>query len=970
MERLEADMLSLPELDSYFGNMLIDVVFALVLRRVEKNVTSVTPKTTTCSSTEEDDDKYSFLNIVFSWKLKDALNEDLYKNKVQKIPNTFESVSSYLNSFISPLIEETHSDLCSSLKGVSHGRLCEIKKVERAKFFRPNKDLFYLITLKNISDEIEDGEEEKGGKYVPESGDLFVLTDVKPRRIDDLNRPGRFYHIAHVCGAKDTEEILILSSKIMEMDILNEFGRIKSQKLYAVFLMNLTTNNRIWKALHSLSMDYDVDIIKQVLQPELHSGVTCENCESEEKKKLHGITARCLLQNQNLNKSQEEAVSSCVGMIKCDHSDIKLIWGPPGTGKTKTLACLLFCLLKLKHRSLACAPTNTAIVQVAARLHGLFQGSVEYKTYGLGDIVLMGNKSRVKLDSSPGLKDVFLDHRVENLVKCLSSLSGWKHTVDSMIHLLEDPKKEYTLNKKEKGAISLEEYVTLKDIGVASAYSAYKERRTIFGSMTFEEYVKKNRMDIYDRFHTEQEKISILTSQQFIKQTFEDLRKKLEFCMQTLYTHLPTSFITREQVKNMIEVTDLLASVEKRLKVTLDGYGERSIGPECFGSSGTLCLNLLRLLSESVSLPDISERGGVEKFCLMNACIILCTASGSIKLYTEGMSKIKFLVIDEAAQLKECESAIPLRLPGLKHCILIGDEKQLPALVKSKIAENADFGRSLFERLVSLGYEKHMLNFQYRMHPSISLFPCKEFYGGLIYDGPNVVQSSYGKRFMEGEMYGSFSFINVSKGKEHFGRGGFSSKNMVEAAAISKIVGSLKEEFMRSKKRVSIGIISPYNAQVYEIQDKIKQHSCTSHPGFSVSVRSVDGFQGGEEDIIIISTVRSNGSGKVGFLTNAQRANVALTRARYCLWVVGNAATLVSSDSVWRKLVLDAKKRGCFYNADDDKRMVEAIDIAAFELDMLEESDSRFKKLSIDPENQDGEIRSFRILTLLRKTSC
>jgi len=87
---------------------------------------------------------------------------------------------------------------------------------------------------------------------------------------------------------------------------------------------------------------------------------------------------------------------------------------------------------------------------------------------------------------------------------------------------------------------------------------------------------------------------------------------------------------------------------------------------------------------------------------------------------------------------------------------------------------------------------------------------------------------------------------------------------------------------MRSRKRVSVGIISPYNAQVYEIQEKIKKHTSTSYAGFSVSVRSVDGFQGDEEDIIIISTVRSNGSGKVGFLSNRQRANVALTRARYC----------------------------------------------------------------------------------------
>jgi hypothetical protein len=87
--------------------------------------------------------------------------------------------------------------------------------------------------------------------------------------------------------------------------------------------------------------------------------------------------------------------------------------------------------------------------------------------------------------------------------------------------------------------------------------------------------------------------------------------------------------------------------------------------------------------------------------------------------------------------------------------------------------------------------------------------------------------------------------------------------------------------FMRTKKKVSIGIISPYNAQVNEIQEKVKQYTWDSNSEFSVNVRSVDGFQGGEEDIIILSTVRSNRSGNVGFLSNRRRANVAMTRARY-----------------------------------------------------------------------------------------
>ncbi|KAM5551584.1 hypothetical protein ABKV19_026432, partial [Rosa sericea] len=115
----------------------------------------------------------------------------------------------------------------------------------------------------------------------------------------------------------------------------------------------------------------------------------------------------------------------------------------------------------------------------------------------------------------------------------------------------------------------------------------------------------------------------------------------------------------------------------------------------------------------------------------------------------------------------------------------------------------------------------------------------------------------------------------------------------------------------------------------------LRKYTETSDTGFSVSVRSVDGFQGGEEDVIIMSTVQCNGNGSVGFLSNQQRAIVALTRARYCLWILRNASTLIASDSVWKKLVLDAKKRNCFYNADEDSNLAQAITAALLELDQL-----------------------------------
>ncbi|KAH1214546.1 putative ATP-dependent helicase C29A10.10c [Glycine max] len=967
----EDDILSLSDSDSCFEELIEER--KTVLRQELAKIT--------CNASEEDDESASFLDIVFSWSLKDALNEDLYKHKVQRIPETFMSTSDYLNSFIPPLIEETRSDLCSSLKGVSRAPICEIWTVIRDRFFKLPNSLFYLIKLKTRTDEVEDEVKEDIGSYEPEPGDIFAFTDIRPKNIGDLiNRPKLSYVIAYVCGRKDanTNEIPIRASKCLEMDIEFEFSRLNKnettqlrsyieetnqprntkQKLYATYLLNLTTNIRIWKALKYKGEEANMNIIKDVLQPDLSRGVDCQNCKC--RKSVIPVCKWYPLRSQNLNESQEVAISSCLTM--CDHMVTKLIWGPPGTGKTKTLACLLRCLLRVRHRTLACAPTNTAVLEVAARLRNLVNGSLGFDTYGLGDIVLFGNKSRMKVDSYTGLRDVFLDHRVQNLSKCFDPLSGWKHYLESMIQLLEDPKEQYSSYEKEKGIVSFKDFVMQNYPSFGLQFHASKEGWELQSTDSIiTEYVMQKRKDIVEQFlldqqkkkknmmtmeqfllHQQEKKKNMLTMEQFIVERFGEFAAKLMFFMQILYTHLPKSFLSLEVVMKMFSVKDFLTSLESKLKLILSGCKEEKNIIDCFQSSSGKCLSMLRSVSSAIPNTDFLAKCGIEKFCLQNASIILCTASGSIKLYAEEMTPIKYVIIDEAAQLKECESVIPLKLPGLKHIILVGDEKQLPALVKSKIAEKADFGRSLFERLVLLGDSKHMLNVQYRMHPSISLFPFSEFYDEKISDGPNVLERSYNERFLEGEMYGSYSFINVSKGKEQFGRGGYSSKNMVEAAVISEIIRSLKKEYLRSRKKVSIGIISPYNAQVYEIKEKVEKYNSVSFPDFSFSVRSVDGFQGGEVDIIIISTVRSNGSGKVGFLSNRQRANVALTRARYCLWIIGNATTLVNSDSVWRKVVLDAKTRDCFYNAEDDRKLALAI-----ELELLEESESRFKKLSL-----------------------
>ncbi|KAK4351485.1 hypothetical protein RND71_030798 [Anisodus tanguticus] len=242
------------------------------------------------------------------------------------------------------------------------------------------------------------------------------------------------------------------------------------------------------------------------------------------------------------------------------------------------------------------------------------------------------------------------------------------------------------------------------------------------------------------------------------------------------------------------------------------------------------------------------------------------------------MTPLEMVVIDEAAQLKECKSTIPLQLPGLRHAIVIGDEKQLSAMVQSKISEKAGLGRSLFERLVNIGHKKHLLNVQYRMHPAISLFPNREFYEKKIMD-----------------------------------------------------------ESVTSRKKVSVGCISPYKAQVFAIKQKLGQkYSTVFNSHFSVNVRSFDCSQAGEEDVVIISTVRCNGNGSVGFLSNRQRANAALTQARYCLWVLGNATTLVRSGSIWKQVVIDSKARGCFFDVNEDNSLSQVIVSATVEVGQIE----------------------------------
>ncbi|XP_026439182.1 uncharacterized protein LOC113337813 [Papaver somniferum] len=257
--------------------------------------------------------------------------------------------------------------------------------------------------------------------------------------------------------------------------------------------------------------------------------------------------------------------------------------------------------------------------------------------------------------------------------------------------------------------------------------------------------------------------------------------------------------------------------------------------------------------------------------------------SSSYNLHEVDLEPLDFLVIDEAAQLKECESVIPMQLEAIRHAVLIGDECHPQARVKSRVSDEAGFGRSLFERLGFFGHSEDLLNMQVEIDEA-----------------------------------------------------GLGIKNMVEVAVVMAIIRTLFEARERSKYSLSIGIISPYPAQIAAIENKVGQ-KYEKLKDFIVKVMSADGCYGSEEDVIIISTAGSNHSGlSDGFLSNPQCTNVALTRGRHCLWILGDDKKLCKIGSFWEDLIRDAKSRQCFFNADEDEELVNEMFKANKELDQLD----------------------------------
>ena len=271
------------------------------------------------------------------------------------------------------------------------------------------------------------------------------------------------------------------------------------------------------------------------------------------------------------------------------------------------------------------------------------------------------------------------------------------------------------------------------------------------------------------------------------------------------------------------------------------------------------------------------------------ARVIASTLVGSANRLLDGM-KFGTLFIDEAAQALEAACWIPIR--RATRVILAGDHCQLPPTIKSIAAMKGGLDKTLMQRIVERKPEAvTLLKMQYRMNEDIMRFSSDWFYNGQVEAAPMVKY----RGILDLDKAIEWKDTSGDASHEEFVGDNFGRINKEEAQLT---LLTLAEYFVRIGRqriideRIDVGIISPYRAQVQYLRHLIKKTDFFKPFRKIIAVNTVDGFQGQERDIIVISMVRSNEDGQIGFLRDLRRMNVAITRARMKLLILGDSATL------------------------------------------------------------------------------
>lgn len=812
---------------------------------------------------------------------------------LKEVPVCFQSSEQYVEIFRPLILEEFKAQLRNSFVEMSSwdemylGRI-SVLSVERV-------DEFHLVRF------AYDDNDSVASKNFAEN-DLILLTKELPQKSPQG---------AHMVGKVDRRERdnkRKMNLLIIRFYLLNGSSRlhqarknlIERSKWHASRIMSITPQLREFQALSSIK---DIPIAPTILNPET-SSIPHDESKVVDLSKLSRPLQQIL--KSSFNVSQLQAIDISIGSRNMKNDpELSLIQGPPGTGKTRTILAIVSALLasasqKTNH---AASSLDRSLKQDNV-LHADSRPKIS-QTVAIARAWQNAALARqLNEDKQRNLKSIDCTMKRRVLI-CAQSNAAVDELVSriSNLGLYDSDGKMYKPylvrvgNAKTVHPNSLPFYIdSLVDQQLAEERMSSNDVKNDLGTNSSAE-LRSNLEKLVDRIRYYEVKCANLRDENpDLKSSVENWMgdDEKEMSLKELESKLRKLYEQKKQIYKDISIAQAF---------------EKKTNEEVKALKHKLRKSILR--EAEIVVSTLSGCGG-DLYAVCAESILSCKFGSSSE-----NTLFDAVVIDEAAQALEPATLIPLQLlkSSAIRCIMVGDPKQLPATVLSNVASKFLYECSMFERLQRAGHPVVMLTRQYRMHPEICHFPSQHFYDGKLLNGDGML----GKiaLFHKTKGLGPYIFFDVVDGKEHRSKSGgaFSLCNEHEADAAVELVKFFKESHPTEFSRVRIGIITPYKCQLSLLRSRFS-HSFGASLIVDMEFNTVDGFQGREVDILILSTVRvadpSSSSGKnssgIGFVADARRMNVALTRAKLSLWVLGNSRTLqVNPD--WGALLKDAKER-------------------------------------------------------------
>ncbi|XP_050375988.1 uncharacterized ATP-dependent helicase C29A10.10c-like isoform X2 [Argentina anserina] len=826
--------------------------------------------------------------------IREVTNEKFWHNPgetdLQCVPDRFESVEDYVRVFEPLLFEECRAQLYSTWEESTEGVSSNAHTMVRVRSIERRERGWYDVILLPANE---------SNKWTFKEGDVAVLSTPRPGLVrtrrknsstEDVEEPEISGRVAgtvrrHIpIDTRDPSGAILHfyvgdtyeSNSLVDDDHILRKLQPKGTWFLTV-LGSLATTQREYVALHAFRR-LNVQMQAAILQPspehfpkyEQQSPAMPECFTPNFVDHLHRS-----FNGPQLSAIQWAAVHTASGTSGGKRQDpwpFTLVQGPPGTGKTHTVWGMLNVIHLVQYQQ-----------YYTSLLKKLAPESYKQNTESNTDNVATGSIDEV------------LQSMDKNLFRTLPKLCPKpRMLVCAPSNAATD---ELLSRVLDRGFIDGEMKVYRPDVARVGVDSQTRAAQAVSVERRTEQLLVKNRDEVFGYMHQLRSREAQLSMQ------IATLQRELTVAAAAVRSQGsvgvdPDVLVARDQNRDAL-LQNLAAAVESRDK-TLVELSRLFILEGKFRASSNFNLE--------------EARANLEASFANEAEIVFTTVSSSgRKLFSRLSHGFDMVVIDEAAQASEVGVLPPLAL-GAARCVLVGDPQQLPATVISKAAGTLLYSRSLFERFQQANCPTMLLSVQYRMHPQIRDFPSRYFYQGRLSDSESVANLP-DETYYKDPLLKPYVFYDITHGRESHRGGSVSYQNIHEAQFCVR----LYEHLQKTAKslglgKISVGIITPYKLQLKCLQREFDE-ALKSEEGKDLYINTVDAFQGQERDVIIMSCVRASGHG-VGFVADIRRMNVALTRARRALWVMGNANALMQSED-WAALIKDAKARNCYMDMEN-----------------------------------------------------